>query len=415
MPGETLHGPVWEAGDTKFMYTTVSISSLLSGGRQTVLSIAGICFAIILIFMQLGFLGAVLDTAVLFYDNLKFDLVVRSPDYYHFCDPKEVSRTYLSRIENVIGVEAVKPFHISLGRWSYAEHSVQRGMIIMGVDTNGLTFSSISSKVALPDLRLLTDDRSILVDEKSRPDFLGFDNSRRFSQRDIGLRIELNQAECEIAGLFKMGTGLAANGAAIINEAGYERIFPNYGTGRVALGLIQLRGESALDPTQARDAINRSLGFDPGISAPPVEILTRAEAIGRERIHWLSNTPVGFIFLAGVLMSFIVGAIIVYIILSTDISRQIGEYATLKAMGYTNGFLNRVVLEQAFILGMVSYLVSFVVSLFLYRIVGEAANLPITMTAGRQLVVFISSMLMCCLSAVIAMQKLRRADPADLF
>ena len=132
-------------------------------------------------------------------------------------------------------------------------------------------------------------------------------------------------------------------------------------------------------------------------------------------MHWVFNTPVGFIFFSGVLVSLIVGAIIVYIVLSADITGHIAEYATLKAMGYQDGYLYRVVLEQAIILGLVSFLISVPVSLFLYKIVGDAANLPINMTFSRQLLVFGFSLLMCCLSSVIAMQKLRKADPADLF
>ena len=318
------------------MFTPVSIRNLIDGGRQTVLSIVGISFAIILIFMQLGFLGAVLDTAVLFYHNLKFDLLVRSPDYYHFGDAKDFPREYLRRIENVVGVESCPPFHVNLGRWSYAEKSVQRGMLIMGIDPTVQTFLPTRSKIVLPNVALLTSDRDILVDEKSSPEYLGLDRSTRFSSASIGLRLELTQSECEIKGLFRMGTGLAANGAAIINEHGFARINPGYGSNRVALGLVQLENTSTYDPADVRKSIYQSLNIDPRTAPPPVEVLTRDEVVGRERYHWIANTPVGFIFLTGALMSFFVGAIIVYIVLSADISRQLGEYATLKAMGYAN-------------------------------------------------------------------------------
>ena len=165
------------------------------------------------------------------------------------------------RLKNVEGVDAVQPYHVNLGKWNYAEKSVQRGMLVMGVNPLGATFSSRDPTVELPDVKLLTDDHFILVDKKSNPEFLGFDNSKRFSPQDIGLRIELSQAECEIIGLFKMGTGLAANGAVIINEQGFERIFENYGNNRVALGLIQLDEASAKKPESTRDLIYQSLGL----------------------------------------------------------------------------------------------------------------------------------------------------------
>ena len=396
------------------MATPLSIHNLRDGGFRTVLSISGISIAVTLIFMQLGFLGAVLDTAVLFYNNLKFDLVVCSPNYYHFCDAGKFQDSWLRQIESDRSVVSTQPYHVSLAKWNYAEKSVQRGMLIMGVRPNGETFLQGNDSVTLPDLSKLDFPRAILVDKKSRPQFLGAENRQRFNDSNLGLQIELNQKACKVAGLFDLGTGLAANGAAFIHEQDFSGLYPNYGQNDVTLGLIQLSESAAADAGVARDAIYRSLGF-PSNQPPAVEILTRREVVNREITHWVTNTPIGFIFIAGVVVALIVGAIVVYIVLSSDITKQIGEYATLKAMGYRNSYLSRVVLEQAVILGVISYVVAFFVSLLLYQVVGKAANLPITMTLGRQVIVFVSTITMCCVSGSIAMQKLRRADPADLF
>lgn len=396
------------------MATPLSIHNLREGGFRTVLSISGISIAVTLIFMQLGFLGAVLDTAVLFYNNLKFDLVACSPNYYHFCDADKFSDSWLRKIESDASVVSTQPYYVSLGKWNYAEQSVQRGMLIMGVRPSGKTFLSGNDSVTLPDLAKLSFPRAILVDKKSRPQFLGAENRERFNDSNIGLQIELNQKACKVAGLFELGTGLAANGAAFIHERDFRELFPNYGQGDVTLGLIRLSDGAAESPADARQSIYRSLGFS-STQPPPVEILTRREVVRREITHWVTNTPIGFIFIAGVVVALIVGAIVVYIVLSSDITKQIGEYATLKAMGYKNSYLSRVVLEQAVILGVISYVVAFLISLVLYQVVGKAANLPITMTIGRQIIVFLSTITMCGLSGSIAMQKLRRADPADLF
>lgn len=397
------------------MATPLSIHNLLDGGWRTVLSIAGISVAVVLIFMQLGFLGAVLDTAVVFYNNLKFDLVARSPDYYHFCDADKFSRSYLNQIKNVAGIDAVQPYHISLGKWNYAERSVQRGMLITGVAPEGETFQPSSPEIQLPNLKLLVNDYSLLIDQKSRPKFLGADRKLGFTDQEIGLRIEMNRQNCEVVGLYNLGTGLAADGAAVIHERGFERLFPNYGSNHVTLGLIQLDPNSEATPESIRKQILQTIDSNLDRRQTPVQILTRQEALRYETSHWVGNTPVGFIFIAGVIVALMVGAIVVYIVLSSDITKQIGEYATLKAMGYPNRYLSRVVLEQAVILGVISYVIAFFVSLVLYQVVGVAANLPITMTLSRQIIVFGSTLAMCCTSGVVAMQKLRRADPADLF
>jgi putative ABC transport system permease protein len=397
------------------MATSLSVHNLREGGWRTVLSISGISIAVTLIFMQLGFLGAVLDTAVLFYDNLKFDLVARSPDYYHFCDANKVSRDHLARIENASGVDAVQRYHISLGKWNYAPESVQRGILIMGVNPQGQTFATPRSGTTLPDLQQIESPQGILIDRKSRPQFLGARNKTRFNESNIGIEVELNQKRCELAGLFEIGTGLAANGAAVVHEDTFDKIVPNYSNQDATLGLIQLSPAAGADPSAARDQIVCDLGYENSKFPPPIEILTRQQVVDREVAHWVGNTPIGFIFIAGVGIALIVGAIVVYIVLSADINKQIGEYATLKAMGYKNSYLSRVVLEQAVILGVISYLVAFAISCVLYQVVGQAANLPITMTVFRQVFVFAATIAMCCLAGSIAMQKLRRADPADLF
>ncbi len=396
------------------MATSLSILNLRDGGWRTVLSISGISIAVTLIFMQLGFLGAVLDTAVLFYNNLKFDLVVCSPNYYHFCDAGKFSDSWLRDIENDASVASTQPYHISLGKWNHAEQSVQRGILIMGVNPTGETFVKENRSVTLPDFDRLNSPNAIVVDQKSRPQFLGANNRVRFNESNIGLEVELNQKACKVAGLFELGTGLAANGAAFIHERDFRELFPNYDQNDVTIGLVQLATSVAQNPRKARDSIYRSLGVASG-EQPPVEILTRREVVNREIKHWVTNTPIGFIFIAGVVVALIVGAIVVYIVLSSDITKQLGEYATLKAMGYRNSYLSRVVLEQAVILGVISYAVAFCLSLFLYEVVGKAANLPITMTISRQILVFVATIAMCCVSGSIAMQKLRRADPADLF
>ncbi len=396
------------------MATPLSIYNLKEGGWRTVLSISGISIAVTLIFMQLGFLGAVLDTAVLFYNNLKFDLVVRSPNYYHFCDANKFQRSHLDVILNDTAVDAIQPFHISLGKWNYAEVATQRGILIMGVAPQGETFSPHNSYVDLPDLKKLDRPRAILVDKKSRPQFLGAENRERFNADQIGLKVELNQKTCELTGLFELGTGLAANGASVIHENDFRDLFPNYGEEDLSLGLVQFSKSGSHDPATVRKRIYEMMGVKNG-QTPEVEVLTRDEVVYREVMHWIGNTPIGFIFIAGVVVALIVGAIVVYIVLSSDISKQIGEYATLKAMGYRNSYLSRVVLEQAVILGVISYVVAFAVSLVLYEVVGKAANLPITMSLQRQVIVFSATIIMCCVSGSIAMKKLTKADPADLF
>ena len=373
------------------MATPLSVHNLINGGWRTVLSVVGISIAITLIFMQLGFLGAVTDTAVVFYDKMKFDLIVCSPDYYNFVDSARLSKEQLTKIESVPGVVNVQPLHVTLAKWNYAPTEVQRGMLLMGVSADGDTFldAELCSKTYL-----IKQPNGILVDRTSRPQFLGEGNKTPFDDEHNGVTVELNGIACKLAGNFAIGTGLAADGAAVINEQLFRQVIPGYSSDHVGLGLIQLQPGTDIEQTKNRildlfSTHETQLGVQ-----RPVEVMTRSEINARETSYWLTGTPVGFIFFLGAVVAFFVGAIIVYIVLSSDITKQIGEYATLKAMGYKNSFLSKTVLEQAFFLAISSYLLALFASLILYGIVGAAAKLPLAMSVFRLVFVLVSSLLM---------------------
>lgn len=389
------------------MRTPLSIFNLLEGGWRTVLSIAGIGIAILLIFMQLGFLGAVRDTAVVVYKKLDFDLVVRSPDYYYLCDGRKFPRQRLYDIARHESVLSIEPFHATLGKWSFPKEKVQRGIFILGVGNSGKAFSDRATR---DEVNKLLTQRLALVDKKSTKAFLGKKSKTGFDESRIGEAFELNSKKFKIAGLFEIGSGLAADGAVLLNEEGFARVMPSYSEDDVTLGLIKLH--PGTDPDAAKASIEATLS-NSGYS--DIQIVTRRQVLNQEVTHWLSGTPVGFIFMAGVAVALAVGSIIVYIVLSSDVTRQIGEYATLKAMGYKNSHLARIVLEQAILLALCGYLGALAISLGLYKLVGVLANLPIQMTGFRLVLVLVASLVMCCGSGFVAIQKLRRADPADLF
>jgi putative ABC transport system permease protein len=131
--------------------------------------------------------------------------------------------------------------------------------------------------------------------------------------------------------------------------------------------------------------------------------------------YWASATPIGYVFTFGVVMGLVVGAVIVYQILFADISDHVPEYATVKAMGYPNRYLAGVVVAEALILAVLGYLPGWAVSWWLYRVTAAATQLPMTLTLGRGLQVLGLAAAMCVTSALLAVRKLRAADPADVF
>jgi putative ABC transport system permease protein len=146
-----------------------------------------------------------------------------------------------------------------------------------------------------------------------------------------------------------------------------------------------------------------------------VKVFSKAEFIKFERTYWETGTSIGFIFTLGTVMGFIVGIVIVYQILYTDVADHLSEYATLKAMGYTDFYLLTVVFQEAIILSIVGFFPGMFAAVGLYTMTRNATSLPLLMTVARAITVLILTMIMCIVSGAIAVRKLRAADPADMF
>lgn len=408
------------------MNTPLAWKNLVHNKVRTAVALAGVAFAVILIFMQLGFKGAVRKTATQIYDALAFDLMLRSPGYLHLIDPGMFPAERIYQAASLPGVETVRPLYLGLSEWQRPQpedvlpkdyEGQWRGIICMGVDPYDPPFTRTDIRDVA---KRLTDPRYVAVDSKSKKEF-GPANGEQFSEADIGVETVLGGGRVQIVGTFELGTGLAANGACLVNQDGYFAACYWQPTDQVNVGLATL--DQGADPDVVRDQLQQLLGppddnpVNPQISATPadVEVLTRPEVIRREERRWVEETPIGKIFGFGVWVAMFVGVAIVYQVLSTDIANMMSEYATLKAMGYNNRFLTRVVLEQSVLLALIGYVPSLVISWALYWIVGAKAGLPMFMTWQIAASVLGLAVVMCVLSGLAALRKLFQADPADLF
>lgn len=405
------------------MRTPLAWKNLVYNKVRTAVALAGVGFAVILIFMQLGFLGAVRKTATQIYDALDFDLMLRSPAYLHLTEPRSFPRNRVFQAASLPGVKKANLFYLGLCEWQAPQppdvkpedwNGQWRGIIVMGVDPLDPPFVPAKLREAA---KLLTDPRFVLIDSKSKPEF-GPKNGVRFGPEDIGVETTLSNEKVRIVGVVELGTGLAANGACITGIAGFARACYWQPLDQVNFGLLKLA--DGVDPLAAQAQVAQLVGKpDPSgaVTSTPAdcEVLTRAEVIKREEYRWVSQTPLGQIFKFGVGVACLVGWAIVYQVLSTDIANMMSEYATLKAMGYSSRYLTRVVLQQSVLLAVVGYIPSIAVSWVLYLVIGAKSGLPMIMTWQIAVIVLGLAVLMCVLSAVVAVRKLYAADPADLF
>ncbi|MBM4092294.1 MAG: FtsX-like permease family protein [Planctomycetes bacterium] len=414
------------------MRVQIAFHNLMHGRWRTLVSISGVSLAIVLVFMQMGFLGMVADTATLIYNHLEFDVLLRSPDYFYFYDARDIPRTTLYRVSSMPEVESVKPLQVVLAKWRVPEGAPamraedvggERVIVVMGVDPgsamgnkqgpSGPPFRGLPA-VASGAARL-AGPQFLLIDQETKGDDFGAYDGEEFGDDDIDRDVEINRKRFLIRGYFRLGAGLAAKGSVIMSESGYARIYPGDARNNVSFGLVRLKAGN--DPGTFCRLLEERLSSEPGAGSgrASVDVLTRRQVERYEKDRWLYKTPIGAIFISGVAVALVVGGVVVYMVLSNDVANHLREYATLKAMGYSNRYMNRIVMQQAVIMALLGYAASLLCAELLYRLVGTLANIPMNMSWNIRVVVFVLSVAMCCMSGVATLRKLRKAHPADLF
>lgn len=363
-------------------------------------AIAGITFADFLIFMQLGFQSALFESCRIPYRGLNADIILTNPQYKTIVAVESMPRTRLYQAQGLPGVESVTPVYLDLISWRNPLTKTGRSILVFGVNPNEEPFLDQEIKRNLPKIRTLN---SLLFDRGSRSEFgpipqlLATNNT---------VETELGNNLIRVEGLFSMGSSFGADGNVIVSDTTFHNIFGRRQPDRMELGLIRLKpGVNALE-VQAQ--LRKILPDD-------VRVLTKAEMAEVEVEYWGTATPIGFVFGLGVGIGFIVGIVIVYQILYSDVSDHLAEYATLKAMGYSDTNLLGILFQEALMLAILGYIPSLFIAAGFYQITRIATFLPIGMSLSKASLVFVLTIIMCVSSAAISSKKLLSADPADIF
>ncbi|MBE9222722.1 FtsX-like permease family protein [Cyanobacterium stanieri LEGE 03274] len=382
------------------MKTPLAWLQLSHERMRLLIALAGIGFADILMFMQLGFRGALLDSATLIHEKIEADLVLISPQSEAIHLMKPFSRRGLYQTLHLEEVEFVAPIYISLGDWKNPETGQVRTIMAMGFNPSHSILDLPLVNKNLDEIKL---SDTFLFDVASRPEF-GRVESLYESQGEV--KTEINNRNIKVNGLFSLGPSFAVDGTVITSDTNILRTFPERSSGNIEVGLVKLKDN--VDPLMVKDRLNSFLGAD-------VRVLTHQEFIDFEQGYWSNSTPIGFIFLLGAGMGFVVGTVIVYQILYADVSDHLPEYATLKAMGYGDNYFLVLVFQEAIILAILGFIPGFLISSGLYGLTKTATALPLAMKVSRVVMVLLLTIIMCFISGAIAVRKLKDADPADIF
>jgi putative ABC transport system permease protein len=375
-------------------------------GGKLLLASAGIGFAVFLMFMQIGFRNALFDNTVQLARLLKADFFLVSPARYNLPSEQRFDRLWLDRARAVEGVQRIVPVYI--------ERSITQ-LRVVGNKSRSIRAVGIPLEPGVveppqwqPLLAMLSDGRTALLDRRTKPSY-GFARGDVQSLRQQ--EVELSGKQLRIIDQVSIGTDFVHDGTLMFSDRAMAYYFPSRNPGGdplqlVDLGLVQL-AEGA-DVGKVRRTLQ-------SLTGNRLDVLSRSQIIAREIHFWATATPIGIIFTIGTLMGLVVGVIICYQILFTEINDHMAEFATLKAMGYRNQYFFGLILKQALYLTLFGFLPGLLATLGAFAILGESTGLVMRMTAGRMALVFGLTLLMCLISGLIALRKLLQTDPASLF
>jgi len=362
--------------------------------KRTAAAVAGITFSVTLIFMQLGFLKTARITSTLLYDYFDYDIILVSSEYRTFLESAgHIDKTRLIQAAVDPGVAAVASLNVSRGSWTDPATEASCILMLIGTDLN-------PAFVRRPEIRdqlgTLANPNTAMLDRLSHPEF---------GPKTVGRSGLVNGTEVKVTSLFNLGMGFAAEGSVLTSNESF------YGLAResarqVSFGLVKLRPGARVDEVIA--SLRSSLPAD-------VLVFRRDALIRQEQEYFISVKPVGIMFRAGVFVAFLVGAVILFQVLATEISNKLKEFATLKAMGYRDTYVYKVGFQQAILYAVMSYVPALLISWGIYTVGRWVSRLPMYLDAGLIGFVLLLTAAMCVVSGALALRKVRYADPADLF
>jgi putative ABC transport system permease protein len=371
-----------------------------------IVALAGIAFVCVLMFLQIGFQDALYASATQLHKNLDGDLFLISVQYQSLTSNQSFPRQRLYRILGFEGIESVTPLYVQFAKVKNPETGLKYPIYVLGFEPVKSIFNFPNIK---ENLHLLKLPDQVLFDGASRPEFGPI--SQEFERRktveiEIFGYVDLVGYRVKVGGLFNLGPSFGVDGNLIVSTSTFLRIFQGRSVQNIDIGIIKIKSDA--NPQEVLANLQTNLPKD-------VIVIDRDDFINLEKDYWSLRTPIGFVFNFMVIMGFVVGVIVVYQILYSNISNHLAEYATLKAMGFKNTYLLIMVFQQALILASLGYIPGFAISVGLYDLAKNATKLPVMMNLERSIFVFILAIFMCLLSGFLSTSKLRNVDPADIF
>ncbi|NEP59400.1 MAG: FtsX-like permease family protein, partial [Symploca sp. SIO2G7] len=334
---------------------SVAWANLVHERTRLLVAIAGVAFAVLMIFLNLGLMGILIATSTKLYEQFNADLFLISSETLELSISKAFPRDRLYQVAGIDGVERVMPLYSDFVMWRNPETGVSSAIFAFGINPHDPVF-------LMPELQgdeachILRQPETVFIDRLSWP---------TYGPKETGTVTEAARRRVTIGGTYALGAGLLANGTLIMGDLDFSRYLEPRPLNLINVGLVKLK------PGTSPEGLAEKMR---SILPANVKVYTKSGIIQHDTDYVTKSTNIGFIFNMGVVVSFAVGVIIVYQVLFTDIRNHLPEYATMKAMGYRSRYLFKIVLQEAILLAVMGYVPGLLASIGLYRLTAAAAG-----------------------------------------
>ncbi len=378
----------------------IAWSNLTHDKRQLLTSVAGISFAVFLMFTEVGFLNGMYDSQVELVHQLNADLIITNALKQTITLNEPFSKRRLYQAMVLPGVQAAYPLYIkSYAWWKNQASRKLRPIRVLAFKPEHPVF--LNPDIVARATALHMPD-TVLIDAKSKP---------YFGKRQAGIVTELSGKQIRVVGTFRLGTDFSNEGNVIMSDRNFLKHFSakrerETRLDRVEIGIVQVRPDANSAAVVA--ALRRALPND-------VSIYTKRGYIAHEMQYWRKNTPIGAIFGLGAALGFVIGVMICYQILYTDVVDHLPQFATLKAIGYYNRYVVGVVMKQALLLSCMGFVPGLLLGKLFYGILAHWTGLLMRLTVPRAALVLVLTVVMCAFAGSMAIRKVVSTDPAEVF
>lgn len=371
----------------------IALANLFQRKARLLVALAGTGVPIVLLALQMASLNAARIQVTRLYDDFSFDLVLVPYTYQFLYASGTFDRVRFTQARAVEGVADTFALNIDPNFWTDVKTERRSTMLLIGLDE---TRAFVRDPAIAKGLDALTGTRSILIDEFSSPDF---------GTIATGTEGNIAGQSVDIAGRYQLGLFFYADGSSIVRNADFPQLSGN-DTRSVSIGLLRL--EPGADPAAVKAALAQALPDD-------VRVLTRDELIAQERAFFLTTKPLGIVLSISMWIAFVVGAVILWQVLSADIINRVKEFATMKAMGFSQSFVLGIGVAQAAFLALGAFIPAIAVAALILSTIERLTHLPTAITPELSANVLAIVLSMCALAAFSAVRRIARAAPAELY